>query len=105
MRGASVGRPTPSRLNFPTTARTKLTDDGAGSGLDASSVTPGAFTVSGNTVNSVLVVGNDVYLTLAENLGPDETPSITIASGQIKDKAGNAYGGKRITGCDGLGRT
>ena len=76
----------------------------AGSDLDASSVTPAAFTVSGNSVNSVFVDGNEVYLTLAENLGPDETPSITIASGQIKDKAGNAFGGKRIPkASDGLG--
>ena len=29
----------------------------AGSGLNASSVTPGAFTVSGNSVNSAFVVG------------------------------------------------
>ena len=78
--------------------------DGAGSGLDAASVTPAAFTVSGNTVNSVLVQGNSIYLTLADNLAPDEQPSITIASGQIMDKAGNAYGGGRIAkAADGLG--
>ena len=78
--------------------------DHAGSGLEAASVTPGAFTVSNNSVNSVLVVGNNVYLTLSDNLGPDEQPSIVIASGQIMDKAGNAYGGIRISkAADGLG--
>ena len=77
--------------------------DGTGSGLDASSVVPGAFTVSGNTVNSVLVAGNTIYLTLAENLGPAEKPTISIAGGSITDKAGNAYGGERTTAVDGLG--
>ena len=78
--------------------------DGAGSGLDASSVTAAAFTVSGNSVSSTSVQGNSAYLTLAENLAPDEQPSITIASGVIKDKAGNAYGGGRIgKAADGTG--
>ena len=82
----------------------KTDDDSAGSGLDTSSVAPGAFTVSGNSVNAVFVSGNDVYLTLAEKLGPDEQPSVVIASGQIKDKAGNAFGGIRISKAgDGLG--
>ena len=72
--------------------------------MEASSVTPGAFTVSGNSVSSVFVSGNDVYLSLAEKLGPDEQPSIVIASGQIKDKAGNAFGGIRVSkAADGLG--
>ena len=78
--------------------------DGAGSGLDAASVTPAAFTVSGNTVNSAVLQGNSVYLTLADNLAPDEQPTITIASGMIMDKAGNAFGGERIgKAADGLG--
>ena len=82
----------------------KDADDNAGSNIDASTVTPAAFTVGNNSVNSALVVDNDVYLTLSDNLGPDEQPSITIASGQIKDKAGNAYGGERIAKAkDGLG--
>ena len=86
------------------TARPKTGGDVAGSGLDASSVVPGAFTVSGNSVSSATPRGNDVYLTLADNLGPDEQPSIVIASGVIKDKAGNAFGGKRIPkASDGLG--
>ena len=90
------------QVNFADDGKTD--NDDAGSGLDAATVTPGAFTVSGNSVRSVLVKGNDVYLTLAENLAPDEQPSITIASGQIADKAGNAFGGQRISkAADGLG--
>ena len=77
--------------------------DKAGSGLEASSVVPGAFTVSGNTVVSARPVGNTVYLTLSDNLGPDEKPKVTIASGQIADKAGNAFGGDTVTAADGLG--
>ena len=81
-----------------------LSGDSAGSDLDASSVAPGAFTVSGNSVNSVFVSGNSVYLTLSDNLGPDEQPSVNIASGVIKDKAGNAFGGIRVSkAADGLG--
>jgi hypothetical protein len=79
-------------------------NDMAGSGLDAGSVTPSAFTVSGNTVTSAMAQGNSIYLTLADNLAPDEQPSITIASGMIMDKAGNAFGGERIgKAADGLG--
>ncbi len=82
----------------------KTANDDAGSGLDPASVTPSAFAVSGNTVNSVSVQGNDVYLTLAENLASDEQPSITIANGMIMDKAGNAASGSRIAkAADGLG--
>ena len=48
--------------------------------------------------------GDSVYLTLAENLAPDEQPAVTIASGSITDKAGNAFGGRRIDkAADGLG--
>ena len=67
-----------------------------GSGLDSSTVTPGAFSVSGNAVESVAVVGNSVYLTLADNLGSTEQPSVSVQSGVIKDKAGNAFGGARV---------
>ena len=78
--------------------------DRAGSGIDASSVTPGAFNVSGNTVNSVQVVGNSVYLTLAENLASDAKPRIVIANASIMDKAGNVYPGGTIREADdGLG--
>ena len=90
------------QVNFADDGKTD--GDMAGSGLDAASVTPAAFTVSGNTVNSVSVQGNSIYLTLGTNLAPDEQPSITIASGSIMDKAGNAYGGGRIAKAgDGLG--
>ena len=70
--------------------------DNAGSGLDASSVTPAAFTVSGNSVSSVTVSGNNIYLTLSDNLGPDEQPAVEILGGQLRDKAGNAWGGARV---------
>ena len=77
---------------------------GIGSGIDASSVVPSAFTVAGNTVESVIVAGNTVYLTLADNLGSTERPAVNIGSGVIMDKAGNAFGGKRISkAVDGLG--
>ena len=92
------------QVNFTDDGKTD--GDGAGSGLDAASVTPAAFTVAGNTVNSVSVQGNSVYLTLGTNLAPDETPVITIANGSIMDKAGNAFGGSRIAATevsDGLG--
>ena len=90
------------QVNFADDGKTD--GDAAGSGLDPASVTPAAFTVSDNTVSSVMVQGNSVYLTLATNLAPDEQPSISIASGMIMDKAGNAYGGGRISKAgDGLG--
>ena len=79
-------------------------DDNTGSGLDADSVTPSAFTVAGSTVSSVLPVGNTVYLTLEENLASDERPTVSIASGVIMDKAGNAFGGTRVDkATDGVG--
>ena len=67
-----------------------------GSGLDSSTVSPGAFSVSGNAVESVSAVGNKIYLTLADNLGSTEQPTVSVQSGVIKDKAGNAFGGARI---------
>ena len=67
-----------------------------GSGLDSSTVTPGAFSVSGNAVESVVVAGNRVYLTLSDNLGSTERPAVSVQSGVIKDKAGNAFGGVRV---------
>ena len=80
------------------------TKTGIGSGVDASSVVPGAFTVSGHTVESVIVAGNTVYLTLADNLGSTERPAVSISSGVVMDKAGNAFGGKRVSkAVDGLG--
>ena len=106
-RGLS-GKANSIKIDFDDDGKFGLTDtegaDNAGSGIDASSVTAAAFTVGNNTVSSALVVGNNVYLTLSDNLGPDEQPSIVIASGQIMDKAGNAFAGIRIPkATDGLG--
>ena len=79
--------------------------DAPGSGLDASSVVPGAFSVSGNVVESVSVQSrNRVYLTLSDNLGSTERPSVTVAGGVVKDKAGNAVDSRSIDKAhDGLG--
>ena len=52
--------------------------------------------MSGNSVTSVAVKGNSVFLTLADNLGSTERPSVNVAGGLIKDKAGNAFGGIRV---------
>ena len=81
----------------------KMKDDNTGSGLDSATVVPSAFAVAGNTVVGAVTVGNNVYLTLAENLGSTEKPRVTVASGVIKDKAGNAFGGDSQTASDGLG--
>ena len=77
---------------------------GGGSGLDSSSVTPSAFSVAGNTVESAQLRGSTtVYLTLGENLGSTEEPVVNVASGVIRDKAGNASQGGQIRSEDGLG--
>lgn len=83
----------------------KEDDEAPGSGLDASSVTPSAFSVSGNSVESVSVqAGNKVYLTLSDNLGSTERPAVTVVGGSIKDKAGNGVDGTTIDKAhDGLG--
>ena len=81
----------------------KSGSDAPGSGLDSSSVTAGAFSVSGNTVEGVIVVRNVVYLTLADNLGSTEKPTVSIQSGVITDKAGNAFDGARGQASDSLG--
>ena len=47
-------------------------------------------------MESVTVAGNKIYLTLADNLGSTEQPSVNIGSGLIADKAGNAFGGQRV---------
>ena len=92
------------KITFADTASDISPGNGApGSGLDKSSVVPGAFSVSGNTVESVQVDGNKVYLTLSDNLGSTEKPTVSIQSGVIKDKAGNAYGGSRTEAHDSLG--
>ena len=89
---------------------------GEGSGLDADSVIPAAFSVAGNSVSSVLVVDEDspraprvslvVYLTLGEALGSSETPAVTLNSGIVADKAGNTASGATKSSknvVDGLG--
>ena len=87
------------------------------SGIDTSTVTASAFTVTGNSVSSVQVIDTRgqgsveereansyfVFLTLADNLGSSERPSVTISSGIIKDLAGNAYGGRTSKAEDRLG--
>ena len=88
-------------------------------GLETGSVVPGAFGVTNNTVTSVLVIDTKgkslaageekaansflVFLTLDDNLGSDERPTVTINSGVIKDRAGNAYGGDTVRTDDRLG--
>ena len=47
-------------------------------------------------MGSVAVAGNKVYLTLSDNLGSTEEPSVSVQSGVIKDKAGNAFPGIRV---------
>ena len=42
------------------------------------------------------MVGNNVYITLSDNLGPDEQPSVEILGGILRDKAGNSFGGVRV---------
>ena len=89
---------------------------GEGSGLDAASVTPAAFSVTDNSVSSVLVVDEEspraprvslvVFLTLTEPLGSSETPAVTLNSGIVADKAGNTAAGATKSSksvVDGLG--
>ena len=97
-----------------TSIRVKFTDT---SGLDISTVTPVSFTVTGNTVNSVLLVDvvgqdaaapeqripNDVFLTLANSLSSSGRPDVSISSGLIKDKAGNGVTGVTFKATDKLG--
>ena len=92
-------------------------------GIVSDSVTPSAFSVTGNTVSSVLLVevgtsnipaavvdedlgGADhlVFLTLGTMLGSDERPTVGIQAGVIKDNAGNALGATTpAKAVDGLG--
>lgn len=82
---------------------TGVGSDAPGSGIDGSTVTKDAFTVSGHTVDAVLSVGNKVFLTLAEDLGSTEQPTVDIAGATIMDKAGNALAAVRQKAADGLG--
>ena len=87
-------------------------------GLDSSTVTPSAFTVTGNSVTSVLLIETAktkipaedqpaehlIFLSLGQNLGSSERPTIGIQAGVIKDKAGNALGAvSPQKAADGLG--
>ncbi len=90
------GRANSIKIELADDGKTDDPADNAGSGLDASSVSPAAFVVSGNSVSSTTVNGNDIYLTLSDNLGPDEQPSVEILGGHLRDKAGNAWGGTRV---------
>jgi hypothetical protein len=84
-----------------TSIRVTFTD---ASGLEASTVSPASFTVTGHTVTSTLLVDvvgenasspvqrmpNDVFLTLGSAMTSSERPNVTINGGIITDKAGNA---------------
>ena len=60
--------------------------------------------MSGNCgLESVTVDGNKVYLTLGDNLGSTEEPTVSIQSGVIKDKAGNAWAADGMRPYDGAG--
>ena len=92
-------------------------------GIVSDSVTASAFSVSGNSVRSVLLVpvgsskisaavvtealgGADhlVFLTLAEALGSNERPTVGVQSGVIMDNAGNTLGATTPQkAADGLG--
>jgi len=96
-----------------TSIRVAFADD---SGLDSTTVVPSAFTVAGNTVESVLLVDtvgenaaapsqrvpNTVFLTLGTDLASDGKPNVTVAS-SVKDKAGNAYAGSTTKATDTIG--
>ena len=92
---ASSGKgSTPSLVSFSDDGKDEDEDVGRQRPERFQRQVPGAFTVSGNSVNSVLVVGNDIYLTLARNWDLSEQPyNHASPADSIKDKAGNAYGG------------
>ena len=89
------------RVRFVDIGKTDST--APGSGIDAGTVTAGAFTVSGHTVEGVQSVGNAVYLALADNLGSTEQPTVDIAGAVIMDKAGNAVSATRQKAADNQG--
>ena len=87
-----------------------------GSGLDPASVTTEAFEVQDNPVRSVLVVENDVYLTLQQSLRSSDEPKVkikeevkrkidgkTVVEKLLRDRAGNPVGNKQLTARDGIG--
>ncbi len=81
----------------------KAGDTAPGSGIDPATVTKGAFTVTGHTVEAVQPVGNSVYLTLADDLDSTERPFVDIAGASIMDRAGNAVTAVRQRAVDRLG--
>ena len=93
----------PTSLKVAFTDAAKSDDDAPGTGLDPASVTTAAFKVTDNVVDSVLVVGNDVYLTLEEPLRPMDEPKVTVGGGKLRDRAGNTVDKKELTSKDGLG--
>ena len=74
--------------------------------IDASTVGVGTFAVeldngSDASVTDVSVDGNKVYLRIEEQLAPDATPSVELASGQsISDLAGNESTDRRLEGIE-----
>ena len=99
-KGWSGTKETSNRAN---SVKVPFSDGTAGSGVDGSSVTPGAFTVSGNTVTAAQLGDGAVYLTLADNLASTEKPTVTVAAGTIMDKAGNGVLATSTQAADGLG--
>ena len=49
-----------------------------------------------NTVESVQVDGNKVYLTLSDNLGSTEKPTVSISERRDQGQGGQSYGGGRV---------
>ena len=74
--------------------------------LDPATVGVGTFDVeldggSGATVVDAAVDGKKVYLLLEQELAPDSTPSVDLASGQtISDLAGNESTDRRLDGIE-----
>jgi len=115
----SAAKPAGSRLRTGlfaknTSIRVTFTD---ASGLDAATVGPASFSASGNTVEATLLIDvanedtaaptqripNDVFLTLGTALGSSTRPTVSVNTGTIKDKAGNAVTGASYKATDKLG--
>ena len=115
----SAGSAAGARLKTGTSAKTtsiRVTFTDA-SGLDGTTVTPASFSATGNTVTATLLVDvagenaaapkqripNDVFLTLETALASSARPTVSVSSGVIKDKAGNAVTGGSYKATDKLG--
>jgi len=74
--------------------------------IDASTVGPGTFDVtlddrSSATITGVKVKDDKVYLLIEEELPPDATPQVDLATGQsISDRAGNESTDRRLDGIE-----